>query len=139
MVFAALLALPGAAAAEEVRSATVAIQTASGLHTFTVEWAVTPEERAKGLMFRESMAEDHGMVFDFGTELPVTFWMKNTPLSLDMIFIRADGSVDSIARNTTPFSEATVPSSGRVQYVLEVLAGTADRIGLEPGDTVTLR
>jgi uncharacterized membrane protein (UPF0127 family) len=103
-----------------------------------VEWAVTPAERAKGLMFRESMALDHGMVFDFGAEQPVSFWMKNTPLSLDMIFINGDGTVASIAENTTPFSERSIPASEPVRYVLEVLAGTAQRISLDPGDRVSL-
>lgn len=116
----------------------IVVETKSGAHTFTVEWATNSEERARGLMFRESMAPDHGMVFDFIVEQDVSFWMKNTPLPLDMIFIHADGTVARIARNTVPFSEAPVPSGSSVRYVFEVVAGTADRIGLIGGDRVRL-
>lgn len=108
--------------------------TASGPVGFTVEIADTDASRAQGLMWRRDMAPDHGMLFDFRREEPVWFWMKNTPLSLDMIFVKADGRVLSIARGTVPFSEATVPSGGPVRFVFEVVAGTADRIGLKPGD-----
>jgi len=117
----------------------ISIVTRSGEHSFTVEWAVTPDERARGLMFRETMAPDHGMMFDFMVEEPVSFWMKNTPLALDIIFIHANGSVARIARNTVPFSERTIPSGVPVRYVLEVVAGTADRIGLAGGDRVRLQ
>lgn len=103
-------------------------------HVFTAEIADDPVERARGLMFREEMAHDHGMLFDFATERPVGFWMKNTPLSLDMIFVEADGDIVRIAEDTVPFSEKTVPSGAPVRFVFEVLAGTAERIGLEPGD-----
>src|SRR5262245_30723445 len=73
------------------------VVTKSGEHPFTVEWATTAQEREHGLMFRESMADDHGMVFDFMVEQDVAFWMKNTPLPLDMIFIHDDGTVARIA------------------------------------------
>src|SRR5690606_8407415 len=95
-------------------------------------------ERAKGLMFRQEMAPDHGMLFDFGREQPVTFWMKNTPLSLDMIFIHADGTIYRIARDVAPMSERLTPSGAPVRYVLEVVAGTGARIGAEPGDHVAI-
>jgi uncharacterized membrane protein (UPF0127 family) len=116
----------------------IVVVTKTGEHPFTVEWATTSQEREHGLMFRESMAPDHGMVFDFMVEQDVSFWMKNTPLALDMIFIHADGTVARIARNTVPFSETPVPSGSRVRYVFEVVAGTADRIGLIGGDKVRL-
>jgi uncharacterized membrane protein (UPF0127 family) len=90
-------------------------------------------------MFRASMAPDRGMVFDFLVEQETTFWMKDTPLSLDMVFIRGDGTVTRIARNTVPYSEALIPSGAPVRYVLEVVAGTADRIGLIGGDRIRLR
>ena len=89
-------------------------------------------------MFRTEMAADHGMVFDFGSERPVAFWMKNTLIPLDMIFIRDDGEVLNIAKNTTPFSDALVPSDGPVRYVLEINGGISDEIGLAPGDMIDL-
>ncbi|WP_018701164.1 DUF192 domain-containing protein [Amorphus coralli] len=105
-------------------------------HAFTVEIADDPMERARGLMFREEMAPDHGMLFDFAREQPVSFWMKNTPLSLDMIFAKADGTIVRIAENTTPHSTDAVPSGAPVRFVLEVVAGTSDRLGIAPGDRI---
>jgi uncharacterized membrane protein (UPF0127 family) len=111
------------------------IETANGPHRFAIEIADTPDERAQGLMFRETMAADAGMLFDYGFDQNgVAFWMKNTPLPLDMIFIRADGTITQIAADTTPFSLEPVPSVLPVRFVLEVNAGTAKRIGLKPGD-----
>jgi uncharacterized protein len=112
------------------------IVTKTGVHTFAVEMAVTPEEQAKGLMFRRELPEGQGMLFDFQREQPATFWMKNTYVSLDMIFIRADGRILRIAENTVPLSEALVPSGGPVRAVLEVVAGTARKLGIAPGDRV---
>ena len=108
----------------------------TGVHTFAVEMAVTPEEQARGLMFRRELPEGQGMLFDFQREQPATFWMKNTYVSLDMIFIRADGRILRIAQNTVPLSEALVPSGGPVRAVLEVVAGTARKLGIAPGDRV---
>ena len=108
----------------------------TGVHTFAVELAVTPEQQARGLMFRRELPEGQGMLFDFQREQPATFWMKNTYVSLDMIFIRADGSILRIAENTVPLSEALVPSGGPVRAVLEVVAGTARKLGIAPGDRV---
>lgn len=116
----------------------ISIKTSSGTHQFVVEWAMTPQEQARGLMERTDLPPDHGMVFDFGHERPATFWMKNTPLPLDMIFIHADGTVYRIERDTTPYSEGLIPSGAPVRYVLEVNAGTAARIDLQPGDRVSL-
>ncbi|MCW5717314.1 MAG: DUF192 domain-containing protein [Bauldia sp.] len=120
------------------RPETIVIHTDTGDHVFTVEWAVTDAERARGLMFRTEMAPDHGMVFDFFREGPVSFWMRNTLISLDMIFIRSDGTVLSIAQNTTPLSDTAVPSNGAVRYVLEVIGGTAARLSIDPGDKIDL-
>ena len=108
----------------------------TGVHTFAVEMAVTPEEQARGLMFRRELPEGQGMLFDFQREQPATFWMKNTYVSLDMIFIRADGRILRIAENTVPLSEALVPSGGPVRAVVEVVAGTARKLGIAPGDQV---
>ncbi|BCP53625.1 hypothetical protein K32_22420 [Kaistia sp. 32K] len=112
----------------------IEVTTATGRHPLTIEWASTPSERERGLMGRKTLPEGHGMLFDFGDEEPVYFWMKNTPLSLDMIFIKADGTTSRIEKRTTPFSEALIPGGAPVRYVLELVGGSADRIGLRPGD-----
>ena len=134
-----LLALPlvGTAshlAAQQLQPLEIASK--SGVHIFGVELAVTPEEQARGLMFRRELPEMQGMLFDFHREQPTSFWMKNTYVSLDMIFIRADGRILSIAENTVPLSEALVPSGGPVRAVLEVIAGTCKKLGIAPGDRV---
>lgn len=121
--------------ADAADDAVAVLEAASGAHRFAVEIADTPDERAQGLMFRETMAADAGMLFDYGFDQNgVAFWMKNTPLPLDMIFIRSDGTITQIAANTTPFSLEPVPSVLPVRFVLEVNAGTAKRLGLKPGD-----
>jgi hypothetical protein len=112
------------------------IATRTGVHVFAVEMAVTPEQQAKGLMFRRELPEGQGMLFDFQTEQPASFWMKNTYISLDMIFIRADGRILRVAENTVPHSEALVSSGGPVRAVLEVIAGTAKKLGIAAGDRV---
>lgn len=135
LLLAALLALlPQLALAFATGELT--IEAVSGRHRFTIELAATPAERAQGLMFRESMPEDHGMLFDFETEQPVAFWMKNTPLPLDMLFIDKTGTIVRIAADTTPYSETPVPSRQPVRAVLELHAGTAARLGITPGAKV---
>lgn len=124
--------------AADKHPAEISITTSTGTHRFTVEWAVTPEERSRGLMFREKMDADHGMIFDFLTEQPVSFWMRNTILPLDMVFIHADGTVYRVAEDTVPYSETPVPSGAPVRYVLELNAGTSRTISLDPGDRVDL-
>jgi len=121
-------------AAERARELT--IETTSGPHRFSVEWATTDAERERGLMFRKSMAADHGMMFDFGDEEPVAFWMKNTPLSLDMLFIADDGTVKRIAHRAKPYSLDVIPSGAAVRYVFEIVGGTADKLGIAPGAKV---
>jgi uncharacterized membrane protein (UPF0127 family) len=113
------------------------IASKSGTHSFLVEIAANDEQRARGLMYRKDLPEGRGMLFDFKREQDVSFWMKNTYIPLDMIFIRADGSVRRIAANTEPLSERSVPGGGPVRYVLEVIGGTAGKLGIEPGDKVT--
>ena len=115
------------------------IVTPKGRHAFQVEFVDNDATRARGLMYRKSLAPDRGMLFDFKQERPVAFWMKNTLIPLDMIFIRADGRVLSIARNTTPLSEAPVPSGGPVRCVLEIAGGRAAQLGVLPGDRVLHR
>jgi uncharacterized protein len=111
------------------------IASKKGVHVFAVELASTPEEQAKGLMFRRELPEGQGMLFDFHREQPTSFWMKNTYIPLDMIFIRGDGRILRIAENT----EALVSSGGPVRAVLEVNAGTARKLGIAPGDRVAHR
>lgn len=112
------------------------IVTASGAHDFQVEVARTSRQRARGLMFRRSMPQDHGMLFDFGVETPVSMWMKNTYIPLDMVFVSRKGVVTSVATDTTPFSEAVISSGKPAFAVIELNAGAARRIGLAPGDVV---
>jgi len=130
-----LLAAPAQApAAGDLQPLEIASK--GGVHVFAVEMASTPEEQAKGLMFRRNLPEGQGMLFDFHREQPTSFWMKNTYIPLDMIFIRGDGRILRIAENTTPLSEALVTSGGPVRAVLEVNAGTARKLGIAPGDRV---
>lgn len=133
----ALLLLAGIAWAATIER--LEIVTRSGVHVFEVELAITDEERATGLMFRRELAEGRGMLFDFKRDQAVAMWMKNTYVSLDMIFIRSDGRIAHIAENTTPLSEAIIASPFPVRGVLEVVAGTAKKLGIRPGDRVAHR
>jgi uncharacterized membrane protein (UPF0127 family) len=117
----------------------VEIVTKTGVKVFEVEIATNDQEREKGLMYRKSVPEGTGMLFDFGDEREVVMWMKNTPVSLDMIFIYANGTVANIAENTTPFSEARIYSGPPVKAVLEVVAGTARKYDIAVGDKVSHR
>ncbi len=135
---ATVLAL-GALAWPAAQAATVQpleIVTKNGVQVFSVEMATTEEEKEKGLMFRKELADGKGMLFDFSPEQEVSMWMKNTYISLDMIFIRADGRILRIAENTEPMSTRIIPSGGLAKGVLEVIAGTAKKYGIEPGDRV---
>lgn len=112
------------------------IEGPSGRHGFMVEVARTVEERSKGLMYRRSLAADRGMLFDFGGEADATMWMSNTYIPLDMLFVRSDGIVHRVQRDTVPFSEETISAGAPVRYVLELPAGTAKRLGIDRGDRV---
>jgi uncharacterized protein len=115
----------------------IEIASKNGTHPFNVELALTDDQRARGLMFRKELPDAQGMLFDFKVEQEVGFWMKNTYIPLDMIFIRADGTIRRIAANTEPLSERLVPSGGPIRFVLEVAGGSAKKLGIEPGDKVT--
>ncbi len=115
---------------------TVEIASKTGVHIFNVEIADTDATRERGLMYRRELPDGHGMLFDFFKDQPVGFWMKNTYIPLDMIFIRSDGRIVSIAENTEPLSERVIPSAAPVRAVLEVKGGTARRLGIAPGDQV---
>ena len=112
------------------------IETGQGRFEFTAEIADTGEERAKGLMFRETMPSKHGMLFDFGEKRRIQMWMRNTPLSLDMIFLDEQGTVRKIAERTTPFSDTIIDSDEPVTHVLEINAGVSRLIGLKTGDSI---
>lgn len=131
-----ILWLAGAAAMAQEPAGRAIVSTGSGTYAFEVELAETPDQRAQGLMHRRELADDAGMLFDFQREQDVHFWMKNTYVSLDMIFIKADGTVAAIARDTPPLSTDLISPGIPVRYVLEVVAGTANRIGLKAGDRV---
>jgi hypothetical protein len=133
----ALVTLPLAASrAPAAEQGTLEIATKSGVRTFAVDLAVTDEDRAKGLMFRKKVPEGYGMLFDFKQEQQVSMWMKNTYVSLDMIFIKNDGRIARIADSTKVESEDIIPSGQPVRAVLEVVAGTAKKYGIAPGDKV---
>jgi uncharacterized protein len=118
-------------------SLTIVTKTRS--HEFTVEVALTEADKARGLMYRRVLPMGHGMLFGFVPAQEVSFWMKNTYISLDVIFIGADGRIRRIAANTQPVSARRISSGGPVRGVLEVLAGTAERLGIMPGDRVVHR
>ena len=125
-----------AGTSDPARIETVTITTKTGAHTFQAEIADTPQLRQRGLMFRHRLPPDRAMLFAWGRELVAAMWMRNTYISLDMLFITADGTVVKIAQNTTPKSLEVISSGVPVRAVLEVAAGTAARIGLAPGDRV---
>ena len=128
-----LLPPPSAVAAG---NGTLVLKTDSGPHSFNIEIASTNGERALGLMYRRELPNNAGMLFLYDPPQPITMWMRNTILSLDMIFIGTDGKVHRIESRTEPFSTDIISSDGTVQGVLEVNAGTAAKIGLKTGDEV---
>jgi uncharacterized protein len=137
---AAILVIAGfAVASAPLRAASfqpLEIVTKNGVQAFSVEMATTDEEKQTGLMYRKELADGKGMLFDFNPEQQVSMWMKNTYVSLDMIFIRADGRILRIAENTEPLSTKIISSQGLARAVLEVPAGTAQKYGIRPGDRV---
>jgi uncharacterized protein len=115
---------------------TICLKTGGKTIPITVEIAATPQEQAKGLMFRTELAPDKGMLFPFPMPKQASFWMKNTYIPLDIIFVQSDGVIESIAANAEPTSLTPVPSKGKVGYVLELAGGRAAELGLRPGDTM---
>jgi uncharacterized protein len=105
-------------------------------HVFQTEVMKTPEQRAKGLMFRQFMPDDRGMLFDFDREEPVTMWMRNTYIPLDMVFIRANGAIHRIHERAQPLDETTISAGAPVRFVLEINGGVAAKLGLKAGDKV---
>lgn len=139
-----LLALMSAAFAQQPPAppdqvfdrAKLVIDTASGPREFDVELALTPAQQQRGLMLRKSMGPYEGMLFDFGETRPITMWMANTLIALDMLFIAADGTVRHIHANAEPLSTRTIDSGGPAKAVLEINGGAARMLGIKPGDIV---
>ena len=133
---AVLLVFENASAQDMMRIEPVTIVTAHASTTFSAEVADTDATRERGLMFRQVMPPDQAMLFDVGTPRPISMWMKNTYVALDMVFVRQDGSIAAIAENTVPKSLDTIGVQEPVRGVIELAAGTAKRIGLTKGDHV---
>ena len=131
-----LFVLPACAAEDTGDAAPVVVESASGNHTFTVELALTDEERARGLMYREELAPDRGMLFVFEDSAPRSFWMRNTYIPLDIIFIRADGQILNIVRQARPRTDTPRQSIGNAVAVLEIAGGRAAELGIKAGDKV---
>ena len=129
----AAVALPLAACSDEGE---LVLHSSTGDYSFNVEVVDTDATRAQGLMYRTELADDVGMLFDFKAEREVSFWMRNTFIPLDMIFVGADGVVKNIHVNAVPHDVTGIPSEGPVQFVLEIPGGRSVEIGLKPGDTM---
>ncbi len=128
-----VLTLPLAACSDEGR---LTIESRNGQHNFAVEIVDTPETRARGLMYREELAPDAGMLFDFRESRPVSFWMRNTLIPLDMIFITEEGLIANVHAQARPHDPTSIPSDGPVMFVLEIPGGRAAELGIAAGDRV---
>lgn len=137
--FGATLAPSSSAAAETFATGTLEIVTRRGRFPVAVEIAQTWSQRAQGLQNRKAVPDGTGMLFDFGRPQTLTMWMKNTFVSLDMLFIAADGQIVSVVQGTVPQSLEHISSEWPVPAVLELPAGTAARLGILPGDRVVHR
>jgi uncharacterized membrane protein (UPF0127 family) len=126
----------GALEASAAAAEPLVIHAGGSAYKFEVEIVTTPETRAQGLMFRKSLAANGGMLFIYPGEQPVSFWMKNTLIPLDMLFVREDGSIAHIAHNAIPHDETPIDSGAAVKAVLEVNGGTANALGIKEGDRV---
>jgi len=126
---------PAGQAQTGLRQMLLTIESANGVHRFTVDVAATPEQQETGLMFVKHLAPDRGMIFPYDPPQEVAFWMHNTLIPLDMVFIRADGTIARIA-NAKALDETPVPSGEPVVAVLEIAGGRAGQLGIAPGDKV---
>jgi len=138
----AFLSLSAMGKSEEAQTQTdtvseaLSVSSAGGVHDFAVEVVDTKESMARGLMHREHLDQGAGMLFDFKRVRHINFWMKNTLIPLDIIFIRADGTIANIAENTTPLSEESIPAAEPVLGVLEINGGLSAKLGIKAGDRV---
>ncbi|MEJ1968859.1 MAG: DUF192 domain-containing protein [Rhizomicrobium sp.] len=131
-----LAAVPAASAQPRLPVQTIAIVTPGGTRIFHVEVAANEASREQGLMHRTRLARDAGMLFDFGTPMMTAFWMKDTPLPLDILFVRADGTISTVAANAVPFSTSEIVSAEPIRAVIEINGGLSKTLGIEPGDPV---
>jgi len=137
LLLAAVYAGPLFAQLAQFPTAPLTILTAGGSHRFTVELATSPEQMTQGLMFRQSVAPDAGMLFDYQTPSMATMWMKNTLIPLDMLFVDAAGHIVNIHERAVPGSLDTIAAAAPVRAVIELNGGTAARLGIRPGDRVS--
>jgi uncharacterized membrane protein (UPF0127 family) len=137
LVIALLLAAVPAWALETFGTSELTIQTAAGPQKFSIELALTDAQMEQGLMFRRSMAPDAGMLFDFKQPTPVTMWMKNTVIPLDMLFLDTSGRIIDIHERAVPYSTDIIASAAPSRYVIELNGGTVARLGIKLGDQVT--
>jgi uncharacterized membrane protein (UPF0127 family) len=141
LLLAILLAtsLPGGAAEPQLQqfpTSHLMIVSATGPRRFNVEIAETPAQMEQGLMFRRSLAPDAGMLFDFKQPTVATMWMRNTLIPLDMLFVDQHGLIVNIAQRAVPESDQTIAAAAPVRVVIELNGGTAERLGIQPGDRV---
>lgn len=138
-VLAVLLAFAALGARAELatfETASLTIDTAAGPQRFTIELAISQPQQAQGLMYRKSLASDAGMLFVFPSTQTATFWMKNTYIPLDMLFIAGDGRIADFHERAVPLSERNIVSKLPVRAVLELNGGTVARLGIKVGDVV---
>jgi uncharacterized membrane protein (UPF0127 family) len=135
---AALMAGGALAQSSEItfQKSSLVVVTASREIKFEVELALNDAERSRGLMYREKLGPYDGMLFDFHQDAPVSFWMKNTLIPLDMVFIAGDGTIKHVHANAVPLSTDAIPSQFPVRAVLEINGGSARLLGIKPGDKV---
>jgi uncharacterized protein len=119
-----------------LREVPLTIRSKTGVHRFTVEVAATAEQQERGLMFRKSLAGDRGMIFPYEPAQEVAFWMKNTLIPLDIVYIRSDGTIVRIT-NAEPMDITPLPSGEPVTAVLEIAGGRAKALGIKEGDIVS--
>jgi uncharacterized membrane protein (UPF0127 family) len=131
-----LIGTTGAQTLESFSLSRLEIHSGEEVHSFTVEMAETFRQRTQGLQYRKSLAPDHGMLFNFKKSTPVSMWMKNTYISLDILFISGQGKIINIVHDTEPLSLNYIDAVGQVKGALEVLAGTVDRLNIKVGDMV---
>ena len=131
-----VVAMSGTDSLAQMKRETLILKTAGGDKTIDIEVADTPEQKSLGLMYRTSLADTAGMLFPYSPPSDITMWMRNTYISLDMVFIKADGTVHRIEARTEPLSEKVIPAGAECAGVLELAGGAAERLGLKAGDRV---
>ena len=132
-----LVAFPALAQREQLTkfgAGTLSIESANGKHDFNIEVARTPDQHRQGLMFRQKLAPDAGMLFIYESEQPVSMWMSNTLIPLDMLFLDEYGRIFDIHERAVPLSTDIIAAKGPARYVVELNGGTAARRGIKPGD-----